>query len=139
MLVKELMQTKVYFVTADSTVSDVISLMRNYNVGIVPVCDNKGVLLGVITDRDLILKLPLSVGFDTERLPEVRSLMTENVATVRSTAEIHDAALIFSNKKVHRLPVLENGKLVGILSISDLAKKRIFLAEVGEIIGSIAE
>lgn len=139
MLVKEMMQTKVYFVTANSTLSDIISLLRNYNIGIVPVCDNTGALMGVITDRDIIMRIPDFGSFDVRTTTLARDIMTTDVSTVSSTAEIHDAAKIFSNKKVHRLPVLENGKLAGMLSISDLAKKRVFLAEVGDIIGSIAE
>ena len=118
---------------------DVISLMKNYNIGIVPVCDKTGALMGVITDRDIIIRCPLSGGFDRGGTPVSRDIMSENIASVNSTAEIHDAAVIFSKKKVHRLPVLENGKLAGMLSISDLAGKRIFLAEVGEIIGAISE
>ena len=139
MLVKELMQTKVYFVMADSPMQDVISLMKNYNLGIVTVCDKTGALMGVITDRDIIIRYPLSGGFDRGGTPVARDIMSENIASVNSTAEIHDAAVIFSKKKVHRLPVLENGKLAVMLSISDLAGKRIFLAEVGEIIGAISE
>ena len=139
MLVKEMMQTKVYFVTANSTLSDIISLLRNYNIGIVPVCDNTGALMGVITYRDIIMRIPDFGSFDVRTTTLARDIMTTDVSTVSSTAEIHDAAKIFANKKVHRLPVLENGKLAGMLSISDLAKKRVFLAEVGDIIGSIAE
>ncbi|MGN0733958.1 MAG: CBS domain-containing protein [Emergencia sp.] len=139
MLVKELMKTKVYFVVADSPIRDVISLMKNYDIGIVPVCDNTGALMGVITDRDIILRCPISGSFDNGETPVARDIMSENIASVNSTAEIHDAAVVFAKKRVHRLPVLENGKLAGILSVSDLAGKRIFLAEVGEIIGSISE
>lgn len=140
MLVKELMQTKVYFVKADTPVTDVIGLMKNYNIGIIPVCSNTGALIGVITDRDIVLNYDLLSSSDKDcALVTAGDIMSDNTATVNGNTEVHDAAMIFSKRKVRRLPVLENGKLAGMLSISDLAKKRIYLAEVGEIIGSLSE
>ena len=139
MLVKDLMTTAVTSVTPGSPAAAAVKIMRSEDVGIVPVCDIQGHLLGVITDRDIIMRIPDFGSFDVRTTTLARDIMTTDVSTVSSTAEIHDAAKIFANKKVHRLPVLENGKLAGMLSISDLAKKRVFLAEVGDIIGSIAE
>ena len=65
--------------------------------------------------------------------------MTSEIAYATPDMNIHDAALIFAEKKLRRLPVLENSRLVGILSLSDLSQKKIFLAEVGDIMGSIAK
>ena len=63
--------------------------------------------------------------------------MTEDVITVSADDDIHEAALKFSKYGVHRLPVLENERLVGMLSLKDLAKKRVLTAEIGHIIYNI--
>lgn len=137
MTVKELMTTGICFVKSDATIADAVALMKKYNIGVVPVCDNKGCLLGLITDRDILIR---SLSLDQDELDQakVSRLMTSEVVSVSPEMNIHDAACIFSKRKVHRLPVLENDRLVGMLSLTDLAKKRIFLAEVGDIMGAIA-
>jgi len=138
MTVKELMSANLCFVKAEASVSEAASLMKNRGVGCIPVCDNRGCLLGLITDRDIVTRAFSAENRDFSRIP-VTEIMTEDIASVTSEMNVHDAARVFSEKKVHRLPVLENSRLVGILSLSDLAKKRIFLAEVGDIMGSMAK
>lgn len=137
MTVKELMSASICFVARDAPVSQVAALMKKYNIGMIPVCDSKGCLLGVITDRDIVLR---AVASDTpwEGLKSSQ-IMSSDIVTISPEINIHEAAGIFSKIRFHRLPVVENGRLVGILSISDLAKKRIYLAEVGDIMGSIAK
>ena len=111
--------------------------MRQYNIGFIPVCDNKGALLGAVTDRDLITRTDFEAD-EPAKIP-ASSLMTKNLVTVSPDMDIHDAACLFSKSKVHRLPVVENGRLVGILTVNDLAKKRIYLAEVGDIMGAFMQ
>ena len=138
MTVKELMSTNVYFISSDAPVTSAAALMKKNNIVLVPVCDSKGCLLGLITDRDIVLR---ALTDDKKKLEEliVSDVMTKDIVTISPEMDIHDAACIFSQKRVHRLPVLENSRLVGVLSISDLAKKRVFLAEVGDIMGAIAK
>lgn len=137
MTVKELMSVNICFVTADADVTAAAALMKKYDIGLIPVCDQKGCLLGLVTDRDIVLRaLSAKEGIEKKK---VRHIMTEEIVSVTPMTDIHDAALVFSEKKVRRLPVLDNGRLVGILSLSDLSGKRIFLAEVGEIMGNLAK
>lgn len=138
MLVKELMSGRICFAKPDATASDAASLMKKYDIGMVPVCDNKGCLLGLVTDRDLVLHTLCGETGNPCEIP-LSEIMTTETAYVTPDMNIHDAALVFSDKKLHRLPVLENSRLVGILSLSDLSQKKIFLAEVGDIMGSIAK
>lgn len=140
MIVKELMTSNVCFVTADASAKDAAALMKRYNIGLIPVCDSKGCLLGVISDRDILIRAVLPDSAETNSLNTLKAaeIMSENAVTISPEKNIHDAACIFSKSRLRRLPVTENARLIGILSISDLAKKRIFLAEVGEILGAIA-
>ena len=138
MIVKELMSSRICFANPDATASDAASLMKKYDIGLVPVCDNKGCLLGLVTDRDLVLRSLTDEKREISKIP-LSEIMTSEIAYATPDMNIHDAALIFAEKKLRRLPVLENSRLVGILSLSDLSQKKIFLAEVGDIMGSIAK
>ena len=87
-------------------------------------------LLGVITDRDIVIRC----GFDKN----AGTVMTKEPVTATSKMDIHDAALLFSNHGIRRLPVVENDKLIGMLSLKDLARKKIFAAEIGHIICAVS-
>ena len=129
MLVKDLMTAAVTSVPPGSAVDSAIKVMRSEDVGIVPVCDIQGHLLGVITDRDILIR----DGFGKT----VDEIMSRDVISAAPKDDIHDAALKMSQHGVRRLPVVENEKLIGMLSLKDLAGKRIFTAEIGHIIYNI--
>ena len=129
MLVKDLMTAAVTSVPPGSAVDSAIKVMRSEDVGIVPVCDIQGHLLGVITDRDILIR----DGFGKT----VDEIMSRDVISAAPKDDIHDAALKMSQYGVRRLPVVENEKLMGMLSLKDLAGKRIFTAEIGHIIYNI--
>ena len=129
MLVKDLMSTSVISVNPDNTYDEIVFLMQCEDIGIVPVCDVQNHLLGVITDRDLLLRRNSGdIACD---------FMTPSPVTVNADDDIHQAAMKFSQYAVRRLPVLDNGHLTGILSFKDLAKKKVFAAEIGHIIYNI--
>lgn len=136
MVVNELMTTNVSFVKEQALIRDVVNLMRQYDIGCVPVCNDLGELVGITTDRDLLTRALYKQDTDVLSQP-VADIMTKEVHTITPDVDIHTAALAFSKHAIHRLPVLQRNRLVGILSISDLAKKKIYLAEVGCIIGAI--
>ncbi|MBR3707124.1 MAG: CBS domain-containing protein [Firmicutes bacterium] len=129
MIVKDLMTVSVTCVRPDMPADAVIRIMQCEDVGIVPVCDIQNHLLGVITDRDIIMR----DGFGKT----AGEIMTTPVFTADIKEDIHDAALRMSEQGVRRLPVLENEKLAGMLSLKDLSRKRIFTAEIGHIIYNI--
>ena len=129
MLVKDLMSSSVNCVSPDDSIERIIFTMKSEDVGILPVCDKQNHVLGVITDRDVVLR--------QDKASTARELMTGNVITVNSGDDIHQAALKFSKYGIHRLPVVENQRLIGILSLKDMAKKKVFTAEIGHIIYNI--
>ncbi len=135
MTVKELMTTNVIFIKKEADLNQAVRLMKQHNIGMLLVCDNLGKPEGLLTDRDILLYLSNDNG-TLEEIP-VSEVMSKNLITLNSEMNIHDAACLFSKHRLRRLPVVENSRLVGVLSISDLARKRIFLAEVGEIMGAV--
>jgi CBS domain-containing protein len=130
MLVKDLMSTSLICVSPDDDYNHICFVMRCEDIGIVPVCDGQNHLLGVITDRDMVIRKSLENS-------TAKSLMTESPVWVNSGDDIHQAALKFSKYGIRRLPVLESGRLVGMLTMKDLAKKKVLMAEIGHILYNI--
>ena len=112
--------------------------MRRNNVGSLPVCDDAGHISGIITDRDLVLRaLARRKHQELDRIT-VKDVMTTDPVTVSSGQSIHDAALLFSFYKVRRLPVMEASRIVGMLSLGDLAAKPVFIDEAGDALSAIS-
>ena len=98
------------------------------------------VLKGVITDRDIVLRV-LSSAVEKGVFPDdmsCGSIMTKDPVTVTPDTNIHDAALIFATRQVRRLPVIDNSKLVGILSLGDMALKPVLVDEAGDALSAIS-
>lgn len=68
----------------------------------------------------------------------VDDIMSKNIVTVSPDANIHDAALLFAFHKIRRLPVTEASKIVGMLSLGDLAAKPVFIDEAGDALSAIS-
>ena len=117
-----LMQRKdptVLSIAPGATVFEAIELMAQKNVGALPVVDN-GRLVGIISERDYTRKVILK-GKSSKEIP-VKEIMTEQVLTVEPSAGVTECMQIVTERRVRHLPVLDQNKLVGILSIGDLLK-----------------
>ncbi len=98
--------------------SEVATMMKRHNIGSVPVCEG-GKLVGMLTDRDLVITCMAS-DMDPKECT-AREYMTANPVTVTPDTDIEEAARIMGREQLRRLPVVENGKLVGMLSLGDIA------------------
>jgi len=101
------------------SLSDAATLMREINVGALPVLSESGNLIGMITDRDIAVRA-VSVGADPV-LSQVADFMTPNPLTIAPDATAEQAAEMMADAQVRRLPVVDGGQLVGIVSLGDLA------------------
>ena len=93
--------------------------LTHYNIGVLPVCGSDGRLCGVGTDRDIVTRC-----LAANRSPEdttVRQIMTSQVLSVQPDMDAGAAAHLMGRQQVRRLPVVENEKLCGMLSLADLA------------------
>lgn len=118
MQVREIMTTDVQSVTPDTDLITVATHMRDLDVGVVPVVEN-GQLTGIITDRDIVIRA-LASGLEM-RGARVADFMTANPTSLKPTDDVQQAAQLMGREQIRRLPVVENGTLVGILSIGDVA------------------
>lgn len=126
MYVKQFMSTPVVSVSPNDTISDTAALMREKNINRLPVVD-RGKVVGLVTDGDLREISPspattLSI-FELNYLvakTTIREIAVKNVITCNPDTKIEDAALLMRENKIGGLPVIENGKLVGIITETDV-------------------
>lgn len=120
MKVSELMNPSVVTVSQDESVALAARLLSRNNVGSLPVRGPGGELRGMVTDRDIVLRC-VAADAAPERT-SVGEIMTRSVVTVSPGDDIQRASQLMGLAQVRRLPVTENGKLVGILSLGDMAR-----------------
>ena len=120
MLVREIMSDRVVCIDQNEPVSAAAKLLKQCNVGLLPVCDTSKHLRGVLTDRDIVTRC-VATGADPEEL-RVREIMSRGVITASPTDDVGHAAALMSGDQVRRLPVLSDGRLVGMLSLCDMAR-----------------
>ncbi len=120
MKVSDIMNPETVSIDPEETVSLAARLLSRHNIGSLPVCASDGHVRGVITDRDIVLRC-VAAGEDPELTP-VREVMSRSVITVEPSEDTKKAGELMARGQVRRLPVTENGKLVGILALGDLAR-----------------
>lgn len=110
-------------------------LMKRCNLGALPVCDDSGRLRGIVTDRDIVTRC-VAADMDASDTP-VREIMSRGVACCEADEELSQAVAKMAGRQLRRLPVLREGKLVGMLSLADLARQERWRMECAEALGSI--
>lgn len=132
MKVKDVMTTPAMFVLKDTTVSQVSIIMRDNDVGVVPVCDENGAVLGVVTDRDIVVRaLSLNKSLDTI---SVSDIMTSEVTTVSPMTDVDDVYEIMSDIQIRRLPVVDKTTLVGMVTLGDLSQAVDYSFETADVL-----
>ena len=119
MKLREIMTNTVVRISPEESVAVAARTLARYNIGVLPVCSGDGRVCGVVTDRDLVTRC-IAAG----RLPAsttVREVMTTHVIAARPDMDTVAAANLMGRQQIRRLPVLENGRLCGMVSLGDLA------------------
>lgn len=118
MKVRDIMTTKVIYATLPNNRRFVLELFKKYGISAVPVLKN-GKVVGIVTRKDILRKIEED---------QLALLMTPNPVTVNAEDDVKKVVEIFVNNPFHRLPVVEDGKLVGIVTVKDLIK---LIADLG--------
>ena len=120
MKVNECMCQDVCFVRPDCKVYDAARIMNENHIGCIPVCDDNKTVVGLITDRDIVLR---TVACDKNaKTTQVSEIMTTNVHTCNCEEDVCEAENEMARNQVRRIPVVdEQNKMVGILTMGDLA------------------
>jgi CBS domain-containing protein len=133
--VKEIMTKDCVTVTLQDNVYEIAVKMKQNDIGFIPVVDGKK-LIGVVTDRDLVVR-----GYAEKRegSAAVQQVISQTITSVPSSTTVDEAAQIMAKDQIRRLPVVDNGELVGIIAIGDLAVRDKFENEAGQALGKISE
>lgn len=108
-----------FTVNADDPVRSAIERMAEHHIGALPVLEG-GRLAGIVSERDYARKVVLH-GRNSAEIP-VRTIMTAPVVTVGPQHSVNDCMQLMTDKRIRHLPVLEDGKLIGVISIGDCVK-----------------
>jgi len=137
MKLRDIMTTNVIRISPEENVTVASRLLTNYNIGALPVCSQDGKICGILTDRDIVTRC--LAADKSPKATTVREVMTRGINAVRPDMELETAAALMRSNQIRRLPVMENGKLCGMVSLGDLASRGEAPKEVGETLSGISE
>lgn len=132
---RDVMTTNVTYSNPQDPVMQAAQKMKQLNVGSIPVCDANQNVIGMITDRDICLRC---VADNLPNSTPVQQVMSQNVVTASPDMTVDKAAHLMSERQIRRLPVVENGKMVGIVAIGDLATRHPSAEEAGHALSDIS-
>ena len=134
MNIRDIMTPNPRTVSPDDSIESAARIMRDDDTGAVPVVQD-GRPVGMLTDRDIVIRVVAEGG----RAQSVREVVTGRVISVSPDATTREATDLMSEHQIRRLPVVENERLVGIVSLGDLAVKEAKDRRVGDTLQSISE
>ena len=137
MKLREMMSGKVIRIRPEEPVGVAARMLAQYNIGALPVCGYDGSLKGLVTDRDIVTRC-LAAG-QSPSTTAVEEIMTTAVVSARPDMDLELAAGLMGRRQIRRLPVTENGRLCGMLSLGDLAVKPECSLDAGDALTEISE
>lgn len=136
MLISDIMSPNVVSIAPDESASLAARLLYRHNIGSLPVCGEDRRLKGIVTDRDIVLRC-VAAESDPQTTP-VKEIMSKGVATVSPGDDVRAATKIMSDEQVRRLPVISDGKVVGMVSLGDMAKTYTYDMEASKALSDIS-
>jgi CBS domain-containing protein len=136
-LVRHVMTSDPTTLRPDRSAADAAGLMEQYDIGAIPLVDEAGRLCGIVTDRDLVLRV-----LSRERDPKATALgdiATRATVTTTPDAGIADARHLMAEHRIRRLPVVKEERLVGMVALGDLAVADESKRSVGEVLDRVSE
>lgn len=136
MKIRDVMTYPCIRIRPEESVSVAARTLNRYNIGALPVCGSDGRLCGVVTDRDIVVRC-----LAADRSPlstTVKDVMTSQVIAAKPDMDAALAASLMGREQIRRLPVVENGKLCGMVSLGDLAQSPECSIEAGDALVEIS-
>jgi CBS domain-containing protein len=126
MIVQDIMTSFPDSLGPDDTIQKAAQLMRDHNYGMVPILDSLDSLVGVVTDRDIVMQA-VAKGHGPETA--IKECMSVKPDTVPKDLPIAEVLHLMNTRQIRRVPVMENGRLIGMVSLSDIANSQVPEAE----------
>ncbi len=137
MKLREIMAESIVRIHPEESAAVAARTLTHYNIGALPVCSEDGRLCGLVTDRDLVTRC-LALGKPAERT-RVREVMSVQLTVASPEMEASAAAHLMGRQQVRRLPVVENGRLCGMVSLGDLAVREQTGSDAAEALEDISK
>lgn len=137
MKVRDLMTPNPKCAEPDTTVEEIATMMKEEDIGCVPVVDDDGQVAGVITDRDIVLRC-IAEGKDPSECRADDVISPQSVC-ISPDADAKEAASLMADRQIRRLAVVENDRLVGMLSLGDVAVKQQDDRLSGDVLQDVSE
>lgn len=140
--IRDVMTPNPQTVTEKDTIVQAARIMRDQDTGVVPVVDDSRKIIGLITDRDIVVRA-IADGKDISKV-RVNELMTKQVRTVNEDASVREVLEVMSGAQIRRVPVVNrNNELIGIVSMKDIATdtkedSKVGQAKVGQAVEQIS-
>jgi len=136
MKLRDIMTNPVIRIGPEESVAVAARTLTHYNIGAMPVCGSDGKLCGMITDRDIVTRC-LAAG-RSPSTTSVKDIMTTKLYVARPEMDASVAAGLMGREQIRRLPVMENGKLCGMVSLGDLAVRDAISIDAGDALSEIS-
>lgn len=121
MLCNEIMRNEVKHLGPKASAAEVARTMRDEIVGVLPICDERDHVVGIVTDRDIVLRV-VAQGRSPDQTP-IEEVMSRQVITCRPGDDVAHAAELMVKHQISRMAVTdEHGKLCGVISLTDVAQ-----------------
>ena len=134
---REIMTRGVKTVHRDSPLREVAQIMKDEDCGVVPIVDEKGALVGIITDRDMVVRA--FTGGKTPDQLRAGDVMTDDVECVHPEEDIHSIISLMGKRQIRRIPVVErDDRVIGIISMGDIANRADYDEELQEALDRIS-
>ena len=131
-----IMSSNVFTVNETQTVQEAAALMSQYNIGSIPVINSSGQMAGIITDRDITLRT--TAQGEGAQTPISQVMTAQQVVQGTPEMDAQQAAQLMAQQQIRRLPVVENGQIVGMVALGDLAVDNLSNDAAGEALSNIS-
>jgi len=137
MLIRDIMSPNVVSISPEESAALAARLLYRHNIGALPVCTADGRVKGIVTDRDIVLRC-IAAESDPAATP-IKEIMTKGVASISPNDDVRVGTRIMAKEQVRRLPVVSDGRVVGMVSLGDMAKTHSYDMEASKALSEISE
>ena len=132
---RDLMTSPAETLAPEATLADAARALASHGIGSMPVADGD-TIVGVVTDRDIVVEA-IAKGLDPKDTP-VSAIASTNVVTIEASAPAEEVAALMAEHQVRRLPVVDGGKVVGVVAQADVARE-LDEGTTGEVVEEISQ
>lgn len=134
--VKDIMSKDVTYCMPEDSLIKAAEMMKQHRVGAIPVCHDNKEIIGMVTDRDLVLR---GYALDKPGTTKIKEVMTDHLITAEQNTNVQEASSIMAEHQIRRLPIVENKKIVGIVALGDLSLEDKSNMAAGQALEEISE